>query len=221
VLKKPFEAIIFDLDGVIINSETLWDESSRIFLKRRGLTYHRSRVKPLCTGKSLIDGTAIIKAFYHLCDDTRTLAEERKSIVGELYHEKIDFIDDCEQFLRRLKQENIPMAIATSSDTELLEIVLQRLNLTAFFGEQIYTLAQVDYLSKPSPAIFLFVANRLGIPPAECIVIEDSPNGVQAAKNANMFCIGIETTYNARLLEAADIVLKNYAAIEAFLMDGR
>lgn len=219
MLKNQFQAIIFDMDGVLINSESLWDESSQIFLQQRGMSFKRDQVKPLCTGKSLFDSTAIFKKFYGLSESTEKLSSERKSIVKELYPERIDYIDGCIDFINQLKARNIPIAIATSSDSELLEIVQKKLRLDLHFGEHIYSAAAVGHVSKPNPAIFLYAAEKLGISPTQCAVIEDAPNGVLAAKNAKMFSIAIETTYDAGLLQQADLIIKNFSELQKFIFD--
>jgi HAD superfamily hydrolase (TIGR01509 family) len=207
---KNFEAIIFDLDGVIINSESLWDESSRTILGRYGYEYKRSEIKHLCTGKSLLESSKILQEFYHLPVSIENLASARKELVKGLYHAKLDFLDGFLDFISIIQPKKIPIAIATSSQNDLLELVKIKLNLSRFFNEHIYTIDTLLLRSKPAPDIFLHAARQLQIPAEKCVVIEDSPYGVQAAKNAKMYCIGLVGTNSAEKLNAADLIVQNY-----------
>jgi beta-phosphoglucomutase-like phosphatase (HAD superfamily) len=99
-------------------------------------------------------------------------------------------------------------------DQNLLKLVDQRLNLSALFENKIYTLDKVGYRSKPNPDIFLYAAQQLGSLPESCVVIEDAPHGIDAAKRAGMRCIAISTTYDAGKLEQADFVVNAYAEID-------
>ena len=90
----------------------------------------------------------------------------------------------------------------------------QRLNLSALFEKKIYTLDKVGYRSKPNPDIFLYAAQQLQSSPENCVVIEDAPHGIDAAKNAGMWCIAITTTYDCGKLEKADFVVSAYTEID-------
>ncbi len=215
---KYFNTIIFDLDGVIINSEILWDRGSLEFLKRRGLEYDRARTKPLCTGKSLLEGTKIIQETYQLPGKTEDLAQERKEIVTELYKNQLEFIPGFEDFARYLKTQNYKHAIATSCNSDLLQLADTKLGLSQLFHPHIYSIADVNHISKPDPAIFLFAAQKLGETPEHCVVIEDAPNGILAAKCAGMYCIALEGTYTPTLLRKADHIMKSFPEIQEFFV---
>ena len=79
------------------------------------------------------------------------------------------------------------------------------------------TLSDVDHRSKPDPALFRFAAERLGVPPQYCLVIEDAPRGVEAAKRAGMACVALTTTYDPGKLQQADAIADSFAEIERFL----
>lgn len=212
-----FDTIIFDLDGVIINSEILWDRSSHEFLKWRGLKYERAQIKHLCTGKSLLEGTRIIQEHYQLPGKTSELAQERKDIVSEFYKTQLEFIPGFQEFIRILQEKKLKYAIATSCNPDLLKLADNRLGLTSIFQPHIYTIADVNHVSKPNPDLFLFTAEKLDSPPTNCVVIEDSPNGVLAAKRAGMFCVALTGTYTNEVLAEADFIARSYAEIGTFL----
>lgn len=213
-----FKAILFDMDGVIVNSERLWDKSTEILLTRYQRTYEREKSKPLCTGKSLPDAVDTLQEFYQLPGEAAALTQEWKTITKQLFHDELDLNPGFPEFMAALKQRNTPCAIATSSDPELLEIVQQKLNLTQYFGRHIYSSALVNFVSKPAPDLFLYAAAKLEIPPEECIVIEDAPHGLDAAHNAGMKAIGFAETYPAEMLPQADLVVHNFAELQELLL---
>ncbi len=97
-------------------------------------------------------------------------------------------------------------------DTGLLTRVDRRLGLSKLFDGRIYTLADVNFRSKPNPDIFLYAAQRLKSKPENCLVIEDAPYGIRAAKRAGMQCLAITTTYPEEKLQEADIIIDNYSS---------
>jgi len=97
--------------------------------------------------------------------------------------------------------------------TELLDVVSEKLRLPALFGRHIYSPDAHDLPGKPAPDLFLFAAGRLDSTPGRCVAIEDSPNGVEAANRANMFAIGIATTFTPDKLAAANLIVRSFAEI--------
>ncbi len=204
-------ALIFDLDGVVINSEPLWDRSQVEFLGRRGVTYDKG-MKHLITGKSVVEGVRIMQEHYGFGGDPESLAHERKEIVGDLFARELAFVDGFVEFFRRHAAH--PACIATALDPQLVAIADRRLGLSSLFGEHIYTIADVGMRSKPNPDVFLHAARMLGALPSDCIVFEDAPFGVDAALRAGMRCVGLTTTYAAQMLSHAHLVVDGFAAID-------
>ncbi len=207
------DTIIFDAEGVVIDTEAIWDKGQEIFLQRRGFVYDRERIKPLLTGRTLAEGVEIMKQAYSFEGDTKTLAQERADIVRDLFIHETSFITGFLQFYESMRSR-YKTCIATSMDRDLLKFVDQRLNLSALFENRIYTLDKVGYRSKPNPDIFLYAAQQLGSSPKNCVVIEDAPHGIDAAKSADMWCIAITTTYDQGKLAKADFVVSAYTNID-------
>ncbi len=207
------DTIIFDAEGIVIDTETIWDKGQAIFLQRRGFVYDRERIKPLLTGRTLAEGVEVMKQAYRFDGDTEMLARERADIVRELFVHETAFIDGFLPFFATVR-DHYKTCIATSMDQELLKLVDRHLNLSALFEGRIYTLDKVGYRSKPNPDIFLYAARQLGSIPQNCVVVEDAPHGIDAAKRAGMWCIAISTTYDARKLQQADCVVGSYAEID-------
>lgn len=95
-----------------------------------------------------------------------------------------------------------------------MAITNETLQLDNFFGEHIYNISHVNNKYKPHPDLYLYAAQRLGIPPEECIAIEDSTHGVNAAVSAGMFCIGINTGNDKYALRHAQMIVDNYNQID-------
>lgn len=206
--------IIFDCEGVVADTETIWDKGQEEFLSRRGFSYDRSRIKPLLTGRSVVEGAAIMQTVYGFEGEPEHLAAERIEIVEELFRREAAFIRGFRTFFRSVRSR-CKTCIATAMDDRLLALVDERLGLSRMFGGRIFTLADVNHRSKPNPDLFLYAADRLGSAPFQCMVIEDSPHGVEAAHRAGMKCAAIATTYPASLLCAADLVVSNFSQINA------
>jgi len=95
-----------------------------------------------------------------------------------------------------------------------LEIADQRLRLSELFNGNVFSVAEIGYVSKPNPDIFLYAARKLNSQPEHCLVIEDSPHGIEAAKRAGMRCIALTTTYTRDKLAQADLVVDSYSQID-------
>lgn len=97
------EALIFDAEGVVLDSEPAWDEAQREFLRRRGHRYDRDRIKPLLSGRSLAEGTSILKREYGLSGEPAELARERLEIVARLLARRLPFVPGFQAFLERVR----------------------------------------------------------------------------------------------------------------------
>jgi HAD superfamily hydrolase (TIGR01549 family) len=210
---KAFNTLIFDAEGIVIDTENIWDKGQTEFLRRRGFIYDRERIKPLLTGRSLAEGVEIMKRIYGFEGDTPSLARERADIVYELMAHETEFIEGFPDFFESVRGR-YKTCIATSMDTGLLTRVDRRLGLSKLFDGRIYTLADVNFRSKPNPDIFLYAAQRLKSKPENCLVIEDAPYGIRAAKRAGMQCLAITTTYPEEKLQEADIIVDHYGQID-------
>ena len=207
------DTIIFDGEGVVLDTEKLWDRGQEEFLRRRHIAYDRNSIKPLLAGRSMLEGVRILQAEYGFAGDPELLARERIDIVKELFARDTQFIPGFEEFYRRLPP-GFKTCIATVMPKELLEAAVAKLRLSKLFGERIYDPESEGLPSKPEPDLFLYAAAQLRSSPASCIVIEDSPNGLEAARRAHMFSIGIATTFKTDELAQADLVVRSFEEIQ-------
>jgi beta-phosphoglucomutase len=207
------DTILFDGEGVVIDSEKLWDRGQEEFLQRRGALYDRAKVKHLLAGRSMVEGVRVLQKEYGFGGDPDVLAQERIALVQDLFRSEADFVPGFREFFRRLPS-NLKTAIATMMPKPLLDIVIARLKLSELFGEHIYCPDSDSLPSKPAPDLFLYAARQLQSLPAECLVIEDSPIGIEAARRAGMYSVGIATTFSPDRLTNADKIVKSFSEID-------
>ncbi|MFW6103535.1 MAG: HAD family hydrolase [Bacteroidota bacterium] len=182
------KAVIFDMDGVLVDSEPFHVEVEKRLFKRFHLNVsdeeHRNYMgkasdvmwSEIITKKNLPWNTAEMVKLNH---------EESRNYFAGLY--KIDPMPGVLDLLDDLKNNHIPMAVASSSDSETIELIMEKSGLIKYF--RYIVSSNLVGKSKPEPDIFLYTAQLLGVCPEYCLVIEDSTNGIQAAKAANMLCI--------------------------------
>lgn len=207
------DTIIFDADGVVIDSEPLWLKGTAEFLARRGFAYDKEKLMHMMAGGSIEEAVRTMQEAYGFEGDIRELARERREIVKELFEHGIRFVPGFEELYRKVRGE-FKTCVATSLDRELLKVADVRLHLSRLFGKRIYTIADVGFVSKPDPKIFLYAAGKMGSKPGDCLVIEDSPRGIEGARRAGMKCIAITTTYGREKLAGADMIVDSFRAID-------
>lgn len=212
-----YKAIIFDMDGTIIDSMNIWETATRDMITKRGIPYtdelHATLRKEL-TGWDLRKCCQIIKDIVSLEDHIDHLVKEKEQMGYELYKKQVKYVDSFPAFHARALSHGLKMGVATNADAETVRITDESLNLKKLFGEHLYNIEHVDRIGKPHPAIYLHAANKLQVSPVECLVFEDSMRGVQAAKKAGMYCIGINTGKQPDLLKEADHIVESYDEID-------
>lgn len=211
-----FKAIIFDMDGTIVDTETIWKNATKYILERRNIILTPEEEYNLLQsfhGQSMRDCCFILRSTYNLDESVCELIQEKQAYADQLYHQGIKFVDGFLPFFERAKAINLPMAIATNANITTLSITDKALGLQGLFGPHMYCLNQVTR-PKPHPEIYLYAADKIAIDPKHCIAIEDSAHGISAAKAAGMFCVGINTAGNPQQLAKADIIIDHYDQLE-------
>ena len=206
-------AILFDLEGIVIDTEPIWDESTRLLLGRRGIQANRLELKAKLAGRSMTQGVHMMQERYGFSGAVEDIAAERREIVRELLASQVGWIDGFTDFFARL-QPSIPRCVATSMERSLMERVDTQLVISDRFDQQVY-FAEDAGAHKPDPAVFLYAAKALRVSPTACVVLEDSPNGIAAAKAAGMHCVALSTTFPSERLEEADEVYAGYEEMAA------
>ena len=211
-----YKAIIFDMDGTIIDTEHIWKEASRQLILSKNICLTPEQECDLETqlcGRALPDSCMLIKCVLNLEDDVCDLIEQKGRIANSMYPIHAKYIEGFKTFHNLVVSTGLKTAVATNACRETLDITDNVLNLQQFFGEHMYHRAHVAR-PKPHPDLYLHAAQQLGIDPSECIAIEDSPTGLAAAKSAGMFCIGINTGKKPDSLSEAHMIIDTYDQID-------
>lgn len=183
----PVQALIWDLDGVLVDSEPLLYEAERLMLADYGADLTPEAKTPFIG----MGGMEVIQALMDLFDieaDPATLGQAKMGYYLQLA-ETVPGFEPTIGLARAIHADGIPMAIASGSTPEGIAAALRAIGLTEAFTEKVSTKSVSR--GKPAPDVFLLAAQRLNVSPANCVVIEDSVHGVEAAHAAGMRCIAI------------------------------
>lgn len=177
------EAILFDLDGVIADSEPLWDHIDAAMLAEYGVAYAGEHKKSVL-GVSFPLALQFYKDTYKLRAELEELMLRRTAIATDFYAKRIPLFEDVPQVLADLKHMGLRLGLATSSVGALVLPFLERHRITRCFGG-VVTGEEVRR-GKPSPDIYLLAAHKVGVAPQSCLVVEDALPGIAAGHAAGM-----------------------------------
>lgn len=212
-------AVIFDMDGVIIDSEPIHKELDNQTLKSLGInmTDEEYFTYAGCASPKM---WSMIKTRHSIKNTVEELVKiERVNYLNYL-NSTSDFIKPINgvvKLIEELFRNGFKLAVASSSPSDVIEIIMSTMNIKMYFNE----LVSGDSVntSKPDPGIFLSAAERLAVKPQCCIVIEDSCNGVKAANRAGMKCIGFKNPHSgAQDLTSADAIISSFSEINMELL---
>ena len=210
-------AVIFDLDGVLADSEPWWSQIDAKLLAEYGATY-RGEYHQNVVGVSYRLAVEFYKKAFGLSVPTEEMMRRRGEIATEFFANRVGPFPNVKEVLEELRQMKLHLAVATSSVSESARPFLDRHHLTGFF-EFIVTGEEVER-GKPAPDIYLRAADKLGIPADACFVVEDALPGVAAAKAAKMRVAAIPDTrfVNPREYQKkADYVLNSLEELPALV----
>jgi len=205
------KAVIFDLDGVIVESEHMHIEAEKQTMLKYGVRISSEELHRYTGTTAKFMFTELIKK-YKLNTTFKRIFNEKEEILFKLLEKDVQPTKGVIKFIEKLKRENVKLAIASSSHKRLIKFVLERLNITHLFDSIVGSEDVIH--GKPNPETFLKAANELNVNPIECLVIEDSKLGVEAAKNAGMKCVGYRNPSSGNQdLSKADVVIDNFSAL--------
>lgn len=204
-------ALIFDMDGVIIDSEPLHLRACQIFLAGHNYEYTEEMNKQFL-GRKDIEIAQILIEKLKIPHTPISFVNAKEEILWQLLKEQSQARPGLYDLLDLAKAKNLAMAVASSATMPTIELVVDTLNIRHYF--QTLTSGDEVKRGKPEPDVFLLAAKRLGIEPKNCCVIEDTTNGIKAAKAAGMYCIAIPCDATAHQDHSqADIRLNSLAQI--------
>lgn len=207
--KKRFKAVLFDMDGIVIDSEIYWEKIEKEYARLKGLKYtlpYRRDIMAL-SERELAE---VLRARYGLKETVEQIVAERGDMALGIYKKEAKLLPGFLPLIKKIRGK-YKIALVSSSPFEWINLILQRFKLRPYFDEIVSAEEMRDGRGKPHPAIYLFAARRLHVRPAECLVFEDSVNGVKAAKSAGMFCVAVPGPWvkDRRGVGEADVVAKS------------
>ncbi len=217
-MKRKIEAVIFDMDGLIIDSEPLWKIAEIESFKQIGFDF----TKEMC---ALTTGMRIDEVVHYWRKKLKWKSPSENKVISRIQSKMIDLIKRNGSLLpgvldtlKLLKENNIPIALASSSAMVLIDTVVNSLGIKDYF--KIIHSAENEKAGKPDPAVFLNTAKLLKIEPEKCLVLEDSKAGMEAGLNANMRTIVIpEIGTNKTWHKKSFMVIKTMKAFNIEILD--
>jgi HAD superfamily hydrolase (TIGR01509 family) len=189
------KAVIYDLDDLMVNSYPLHAEAWKILLLRYGFTGNRI-VESGHIGMRVKDVAAEIAKELKLSIDPEALYKQHEEIFLQLVHDGLDMMPGLVESLDLFKKNGYRIAIASSGSRRYIDAVLQRFRLADYFS--VIVTGDDVTKGKPDPEVYRKAALRLGVPPEECLVLEDATKGIEAAKAAGCRCIAVRNPHTPK-----------------------
>lgn len=205
-------AVIFDMDGVLTDSEPLINEAALAMFGELGVRVAPDDFLPFVgTGEDRYLGGVAEK--YGVSIDLAAAKRRTYEIYLELVPRRLRAFPGACELVHRCKEAGLKVALASSADRIKIDANLREIGLPPETWDAIVTGDDVEN-KKPAPDLFLLAADRVGVEPSHCVVIEDAPNGIDAARAAGMRCVGVAQTFQVDRLGSADLVRPTVAEVE-------
>ena len=208
------KAVLFDLDGTLVDSMWMWKQIDIEYLGRFGYECPETLQKVI-EGMSFSETAVYFKETFSIPNSLDEIKQTWIDMSIEKYRNEVPLKKGAREFLEYLKAHGLKAGIATSNGQDMVDAVLNSLNIKQYF--QVVTTACEVAHGKPAPDIYLKVADSLGVEPKNCMVFEDVPAGIMAGKAAGMAVCAIEDTFSAKMREEkqqlADFFIEDYNEI--------
>jgi HAD superfamily hydrolase (TIGR01509 family) len=211
-MEKPVAAVVFDLDGVLIDSEPLWDEVRENLTRESGGRWHAGAQREMM-GMSSVEWSRYMHDELGVDLPPEAISEQVAERVEARLRDDLPLLPHASEAVEALSS-NWPLAIASSANRPVIDLVLELSGLAAHFAATVSS--EEVPRGKPAPDVYLEAARRLETDPGRCAAIEDSANGIRAATAAGMLVVAIpNATYppDSAALELADVVLPSLASL--------
>jgi HAD superfamily hydrolase (TIGR01509 family) len=209
------QAVIFDMDGVLVDSEVYWRESREAFAAERGKVWTADDQRA-AMGRNTIEWAQVMQDRLRLDMPLDQIMADMKARVIARYEQRLPLLPGALEAVHTTKQA-YRVALASGSPIEIIDKVMQLTGLGDVFEFVVYGDDMPN--GKPAPDVYLETARLLGVPPAQCVAIEDSSNGVRAAKAAGMYCIAVPSpgfTLPDEIVRMSDLLLPS---LEGFTIE--
>jgi HAD superfamily hydrolase (TIGR01509 family) len=209
---SEIEAVVFDLDGLLLDTEQVWDEVREALVRERGGRWH-DRAQADMMGMSSHEWSRYLHEELGLPEPPEELNRLVVERMEERYRDALPVIDGAVDAVRRMA-ERWPLGLASSSNRPLIDLVLERMGVADLFRATISS-EEVER-GKPAPDVYLEAARRLGVPPERAAAVEDSASGIRAAKAAGLRVVAIPNRHfppGDDVLALADVRLDSLAEL--------
>jgi HAD superfamily hydrolase (TIGR01509 family) len=213
------EAVVFDLDGVLLDTEELWDEARREIAEERGGRW-RPDAQRAMMGMSSPEWSRYMHDVIGLPDPPERISDEVVERLAELYRRQLPLVDGALEAVRRIGAR-WPLGIASSSNRPLIDLVLELTGTQGLFRATVSS-EEVAH-GKPAPDVYLEAATRLEVAPEHCAAIEDSENGIRSARSAGMRVVSIPNSVfppGQQAVALADVVLESLDELTPEAIEG-
>jgi HAD superfamily hydrolase (TIGR01509 family) len=206
------EAVVFDLDGVLLDSEQVWDEVREQLTRERGGRWHENAQRDMM-GMSSTEWSRYMHDVLGLPEPPEEISAEVVRRLEQWYRNQLPLLDGARDAVERLAAR-WPLGLASSSNREIIDLVLEVSGLGHYF--RVTVSSEEVARGKPAPDVYLETARRLEVEPETCAAVEDSSNGIRSAKAAGMRVIAIPNPHfrpDAESLVLADVTLGSLAEL--------
>jgi beta-phosphoglucomutase family hydrolase len=203
-------AVIFDMDGVIVDTNPTHKASLQLFVRKYGYDLDEEQLRQKIYGRT--NKEWLVNLFGQMSpEQIKAYGDEKEALFREMYLPLIKPLEGLRNFLQSLQNQQVPMAIGTSAPRANVDFTLQHTQLTDFFSV-ILDESHVNH-GKPNPEIYLKVAEALHYSPQNCIVFEDSISGVEAGLKAGCKVVGVATTHSHEELSHTHLIINDFTEI--------
>ncbi|WP_020404327.1 HAD family hydrolase [Gracilimonas tropica] len=207
---QEIEAILFDMDGVIVHSNPIHKEILIKFCEQKGVTLTEKKLREKVYGRTNQDW--IPNVFGKVSQETiNAYTDEKEQMFRDVFKPKEHIVPGFIEFLDRLDAAGIKKVVATSAPAENADLILEELGITDRF-DAVLNSSHVTK-SKPDPEPYLKAARAVGVNPENCIVFEDSISGVQSGKNAGAVVVGVATTHSHKEMSTCALVIDDFEGL--------
>jgi len=208
---NDFEAVIFDLDGSLVDSMWMWKAIDIEYLKGFGIEAPKDLQKEI-GGRSFVETAIYFKERFSIPDTVEKIGDDWNRMAFDKYTHEVPLKDGAYDFLSLCQEKGIKLGIASSNSTELIEQVLSSHDIRDKF---LSIKSGTEVLKgKPAPDIYLTVASELNVDPSKCLVFEDLVDGIKAARNAGMTVVTVSDDYSRHSdelkKELSDLYIEDY-----------
>ena len=196
-------AVLWDMDGVLVDTGQLHYETWKLVLETQGIPFDMETFNKIF-GRNNASSLELLLGHPPSAELLGLVDTVKEETFRQLAPGRVSLLPGVVSWLEAFQSRELPQAVASSAPMENIDLMVDVLGIRAYFAHLVSGHAMPG---KPDPAVFLEAARRVGVLPEHCLVIEDSPPGVSAARRAGMVCLAVETTHEAGELGQAHLII--------------